>query len=73
MKVCLPGLCRNDIPNHYSTFPLAPQPGKLYNPSHPEVVRDRLSARKEGHWLKAFTEKDLRSRLENMPKKAKSE
>jgi hypothetical protein len=36
---------------------------EAYNPSHSGVVRNRLSARNEGHRLKAFPEKDCRSRL----------
>jgi len=34
-----------------------------YNPSHSEVVREIPSDREEGQWLKAFAEKNRRSRL----------
>jgi len=43
---------------------------QAYNPSHSGVVRNRLSGRKEGHRLKAFAEKDCRSRLLHLPKKS---
>lgn len=44
-------------------------PSEAYNPSHSEVVSNRLSGRKEGHWLRAFAEKGCRSRLDQVTKK----
>ena len=43
--------------NGYVKKRLDSLPLNLYNPKYSEVVRDRLSDRKEGRRLKAFTEK----------------